>query len=47
MSYEKQCIIELTIFTLYVLRHFWAYIIATLIISYAIAKALEKHYFEK
>lgn len=44
MSYERQCIIDLLLFTIYVLKNCWAFIIATLIISYAGAKALEKYF---
>ena len=47
MSYEKQCIIDLLLFTIYVLKNCWAYIIATLIVSYAGAIVLEKHYLKK
>ena len=43
MSYEKQAIIDLVLFTIYVLKNCWAFIIATLILSYAGAKAIEKY----
>lgn len=43
MNYEKQTIIDLVLFTIYVLKNCWAFIIATLIVSYAGAKAIEKY----
>lgn len=43
MNYEKQAIIDLVLFTIYVLKNYWAFIIATLILSYAGAKAIEKY----
>lgn len=44
MSYQEQCFIDCIIFAIYVLKKCWAFIVATLLISYAGAKALEKHF---
>lgn len=44
MNYEKQCIIDCIIFAIYVLKNCWAFIIATLILSYVGARALEKYF---
>lgn len=44
MNYEKQCIIDLIIASIIILKKSWAFIIATIILSNIGAKILEKHF---